>query len=70
MDIPAGRHLTPLHMNHKRYNFQKANQKNVLTALAAYFIVCNRIYDEICEISAAPKKLLKSKLFIYEKNVE
>ena len=53
-----------------KYNFQSANQKNVLTALAAYFIVCNRIYEEICEISATPKKLLKSKLFLYVKNGE
>ena len=53
-----------------KYNFQSANQKNVLTALAAYFIVCNRIYEEICEISATPKRLLKSKLFLYVKNGE
>lgn len=53
-----------------KYNFQSANQKNVLTALAAYFIVCNRIYEEICEISATPKRLLKSKIFLYVKNGE
>ena len=52
------------------YNFQRANQKNVLTAMAAYFIVCNRIYEEICEISATPKRLLKSKIFLYVKNGE
>ena len=52
------------------YNFQRANQKNVLTAMAAYFIVCNRIYEEICEISATPKRLLKSKIFLYAKNGE
>ncbi len=51
-----------------KYNFQSANQKNVLTALAAYFIICNRIYEEICEISATPKKMLKSKIFLYVKN--
>ena len=52
------------------YNFQRANQKNVLTAMAAYFIVCNRIYEEICEITATPKRLLKSKIFLYVKNGE
>ncbi len=52
------------------YNFQRANQKNVLMALAAYFIVCNRIYEEICEISATKKLPLKSKLFLYVKNGE
>ena len=52
------------------YNFQRANQKNVLTAMAAYFIVCNRIYEEICEISATPKRPLKSKIFLYVKNGE
>ena len=39
------------------YNFQRANQKNVLTAM-------------ICEISATPKRLLKSKIFLYVKNGE
>lgn len=55
-----------------KYNFQRANLKNVLTALAAYFIICNRIYEEICESAEneKEKETLKSKIFLYEKNGE